>query len=68
MSSHNQKQINEAAAEAMRAADDLQQEYPTEEPSVKSAEERRRDEVVAEAAADAMRRADDAYECDDDEL
>ena len=52
----------------MRAADDLQQEYPTEEPSVKSAEERRRDEVVAEAAADAMRRADDAYECDDDEL
>lgn len=65
MSSHNQKQINEAAAEAMRAADNSQQEYPTEEPSVKSAEERRRDEVAAEAA-DAMRRADDAYERDDE--
>lgn len=68
MSSHNQQEINEAAAAAMHSAENPQApEYPVEAPRQKSQAEKEADERAA-AAADAMRRADNAYDPKSNEL
>lgn len=65
----SQQANNEAAAEAMRRADNVEApEYPTEAQSSAQQQQQQHQQQVNEDAAEAMRKADNAYDEKGDEL